>query len=420
MKMPLPPIPRLLPPRWLPVLLALAWHCARAVADAPIVDLPKTGLSPQELAVVVNDNDPVSVRIGEYYLERRGIPAANLLHTRFPANVAALSRDAFSRLRADVEKQTGPRIQAYALAWTLPYRVDCMSITSAFALGFDEAYCSARQCATTKPSGYFNSPSHAPYTDHRMRPAMLLAGQRFEDAKALIDRGVASDQSYPDHTGYLLNTADRQRSVRAVLFDNTVKALGDAFRLQKLDAESIKDKDDVLFYFTGLKAVPDLQSLRFVPGAIADHLTSAGGALEGGGDQMSSLRWLEAGATGSYGAVVEPCNHPQKFPLPGVAMWRYAEGETLIEAYWKSVAWPGEGVFIGEPLARPFAPQLSTTGKGQMTLRVFSPAAKPARLEAAASAIGPYRPQAAYSIKSGLNELKIRLPKPGLAYRIVY
>ena len=32
--------------------------------------------------------------------------------------------------------------------------------------------------------------------------------------------------------------------------------------------------------------------------------------------------------------------------------WR---GETLLEAYWKSVHWPGEGVFIGEPLARPFA-----------------------------------------------------------------
>jgi threonine synthase len=29
---------------------------------------------------------------------------------------------------------------------------------------------------------------------------------------------------------------------------------------------------------------------------------------------MSALRWLEAGASGSYGTVVEPCNHPAKFP----------------------------------------------------------------------------------------------------------
>ena len=72
---------------------------------------------------------------------------------------------------------------------------------------------------------------------------------------------------------------------------------------------------------------------------------------------LSALKWLEAGATGSYGAVVEPCNFPQKFPHPAVVIGRYIRGERLIEAYWKSVAWPGQGVFIGEPLAAPFRPR---------------------------------------------------------------
>jgi hypothetical protein len=63
---------------------------------------------------------------------------------------------------------------------------------------------------------------------------------------------------------------------------------------------------------------------------------------------MSALRWLEAGATGSYGTVVEPCAMPQKFPNPTVAIGRYLMGETLIEAYWKSVLMPGQGIFIGE------------------------------------------------------------------------
>ena len=31
-----------------------------------------------------------------------------------------------------------------------------------------------------------------------------------------------------------------------------------------------------------------------------------------------------------------------------------ARGETLIEAYWKSVLMPGQGIFIGEPLAAPW------------------------------------------------------------------
>jgi xylose isomerase len=37
-------------------------------------------------------------------------------------------------------------------------------------------------------------------------------------------------------------------------------------------------------------------------------------------------------------------------------MRHYLSGDTAIEAYWKSVVWPGQGVFIGEPLARPYAP----------------------------------------------------------------
>jgi uncharacterized protein (TIGR03790 family) len=89
---------------------------------------------------------------------------------------------------------------------------------------------------------------------------------------------------------------------------------------------------------------------------MADHLTSSGGALTERGGQMSALAWLEAGATASYGTVVEPCNLPQKFPHPAVAIAHYLAGETLIEAYWKSVRMPGQGVFVGEPLAAPFRP----------------------------------------------------------------
>lgn len=394
---------------------ALASPCAKA--EQATVELPKTGLEASDLAVIVNDSDPLSVRIADYYRERRHIQAENILHVRLPPKASNLPRETFNAIRAAVLGQTKPTIQAYALAWTLPYRVDCMSITSAFAFGFDPAYCSAQQCAPTKPSGYFNSASHAPFTDHQFRPAMLLAGNSFAEAKRLIDRGVASDRTYPDHTGYLLNTSDKSRSVRAVFFDQTVKALGEAFHLEKLDADSIKDKHDVLFYFTGSVKVDNLSSLGFLPGAMADHLTSVGGQLDGDG-QMSSLRWLEAGATGSYGAVTEPCNHLQKFPVPAVALWHYAEGDSLIEAYWKSVAWPGEGVFIGEPLAKPFAPKLAGIDKDTATLEIFAPDRKSLFLEDSPSPIGPFRRMAEYSLNPGFNRLAIRLPKPELRYRL--
>ena len=109
----------------------------------------------------------------------------------------------------------------------------------------------------------------------------------------------------------------------------------------------------VLGYFTGLASVPAIATNHYLPGAIADHLTSLGGQLTDS-PQMSALRWLEAGATASYGTVVEPCNFATKFPDPGLVLSYYRRGDTLIEAYWRSVAMPGQGVFIGEPLARPW------------------------------------------------------------------
>ena len=124
--------------------------------------------------------------------------------------------------------------------------------------------------------------------------------------------------------------------------------------IEKYESNVLKNKNDVMFYFTGLTHVKEIESNRYLPGAIADHLTSSGGNLVGG-RQMSILRWLEAGATGSYGTVVEPCAFTQKFPNPAIVIDRYTNGESLIEAYWKSVAWPGQGVFVGEPMASPYA-----------------------------------------------------------------
>jgi uncharacterized protein (TIGR03790 family) len=117
--------------------------------------------------------------------------------------------------------------------------------------------------------------------------------------------------------------------------------------------ESLANVDDIMVYQTGAPSVANLDTLHFRPGALADHLTSVGGDLYGK-SQMSSLRWLEAGATASYGTVSEPCNYWQKFPNSVVLLKHYLQGDSAIEAYWKSVLWPAQGVFIGEPLAAPY------------------------------------------------------------------
>jgi len=308
---------------------------------------------PALFAIVVNTVDPDSRLTADYYRRQRGIPDANVIEVAFPVGGAVLRPADFQRVYAQVESATPANVQFYALAWSRPFRVGCMSVTSAFAFGFDEAYC-ARGCKPTRASPYFSSDSRAPFDDFGIRPAMLLAGSSRERVRAMIDRGVRSDRTFPDATAYLVSTSDRARNVRAHVYAQTIIALGGRLKLEQVNTDSLTNRNDVLFYFTGLPQVDAIDSNRFVDGAIADHLTSTGGVLFNG-RQMSLLRWLDAGATASYGTVVEPCAFPQKFPQPAIVIDRYTRGESLIEAYWKSVAWPGQGLFVGEPLAAPFA-----------------------------------------------------------------
>ena len=318
----------------------------------------EAGLGPQHVGVLVNLADPQSVAVAEAYVARRNIPSENVIELSFESGVPTLTPEAFSELKEASDAAASDQVQVWALTWTFPYRVGCMGVTSAFALGYDDIWChSGPTCDITAASGFYDATTRRPWTDLGIRPAMMLAGQSTEAAIALIDRGVAADGTRPGGTGYLIKTSDSDRNVRypqmaeAALewsFDDTVG-------LQYLQPEGdiIQNVSDTLFYFTGLIQVGGLETLEFFPGAIADHVTSFGGVLDGT-SQMTVLAWLSAGATGSYGTVREPCNLLQKFPDVLRVLRHYVHGETLIEAYWKSVAWPGEGLFVGEPLASPW------------------------------------------------------------------
>lgn len=315
---------------------------------------PERGpLDRRHLALVVNASDPLSEAIGRHYAMARRIPARQVIRVRFPPGTAELSPERFRLLRLEVLRRTPAHVQVYALAWMRPYRVGCQSISSAFAFGLDPAHC-ASSCLPTRVNPYYaRSDVRRPWRELGIRPTMLLAAGSNEAARRLIDRGVAADGTAPPGTAYLLSTSDPVRNVRAAGYAATAATLGGRLRVEIITADTLRGARDVIAYFTGLQQVRGLASVRFRPGAIADHLTSFGGLLDGG-PQMSAVRWLEAGASGSYGTVVEPCNIPGKFPNPALALSYYRNGTTLIEAYWRSVAMPGQGVFIGEPLARPW------------------------------------------------------------------
>jgi uncharacterized protein (TIGR03790 family) len=305
-------------------------------------------LGPDQLALVVNDADPASVALADYYAQLRGIAPARIVHVRIPGKPARLDAAAFAQLKADIDARLAPGVRAVLFAWTAPYAVDCNSLTAAYTLGFDGGQCE-RSCAPGRKNPYFNAKALPP----GMRLAMLLPADAPDVARAVAERGKAAGFSVPAAGAYFLHTSDTTRNSRARFFPPSGTVPARKLTIHTLRQDALEGAQDIMLYQTGAARVGKLDTLRFLPGALADHLTSYGGDLLGHG-QMSSLRWLEAGATASYGTVSEPCNHWQKFPHPHILLQHYLSGATAIEAYWRSVAWPAQGLFIGEPLARPY------------------------------------------------------------------
>lgn len=313
-------------------------------------------LGPENVALVINDADPSSVKAGEYYRIARGIPSKNIVHVKITNAPRKLSLAEFTRLQWEIKTQINADEQVILLAWTAPYAVECNSITSALTFGFDAEQCK-NTCAPGKQNPYFNSLSKKPFDDFGIRLTMMLPSDSFEHVKALIDRGVQSDKGAFRSTAYYLTTTDLNRNSRAQFFPPTgLNIPRSGLAVMNMRSDKLVGARDIIIYQTGLAQVEALDTLGFLPGALADHLTSFGGDLYGK-NQMSALRWLDAGATASYGTVSEPCNYWQKFPNPAVLLKWYVNGSTAVEAYWKSVAWPSQGLFVGEPLAAPYAHQ---------------------------------------------------------------
>ena len=289
-----------------------------------------------------------------------------------------------------------------------------MSIGTAFAVGFDAGFCSVPCTATTTLPTYDDEgqpdagrSAHRPFDSFGVRPAMMLAtGPDSGTALELINRGLAADDTNPRGDGWFFRTTDVARSVRWPEFKNVTLdqwTPDGGLELTYVDAsdggpQALSGASNVLFYFQSMASVPSLATNTYVPGAVADHLTSFGGQVPASG-QMSILRWLEAGATASYGTVVEPCNYLAKFPNTTVLLSHYYRGEPILEAYWKSVSMPGEGLFIGEPLATPWRHR-STWDAGTQTLTLSTTLLKPNlryAIQSAPARSGPWT-----TVQSGL------------------
>ena len=336
------------------------------------------GGSGLNVAVVVNQNSTNSVQLGNYYCERREVPPQNLLRINWTGPNNTWTRSDFETVLLNPlvamlsSRDLTNQIDYVVLSMDIPYQVTdpngINSTTAALFYGFKTDDCS-NNCPENIPGCNLPAASSNAYAASesifRQMPPIdpgsnswlvtMITSSNLAQAEGIIDRGVASDGAFPTQTVWLAKTSDPARNVRYQEFDNTIfdaRVAGD-FSIQRTNSDSPYGLTNLSGYQTGLYQFTIFTN-AFVPGAIADSLTSYGGLIYQPNDHTTLLVFLNAGACGSYGTVTEPCNYLEKFPSPQDYFYQ-ARGFSLAECYYQSLVNPYQGLIVGEPLAAPFA-----------------------------------------------------------------
>jgi len=333
------------------------WACLSAWA----------GGSGYNSVVVVNQASANSVALGNYFCERRQVPPDNVLRITWTGGNTNWSSDDFESylltplLNLLSERQLTTQVDYVVLSMDIPfqtlYGAKVNSTTSALFYGLQDDTGAYWMNVT---NSYYGSERTFDFAKPAVAPgysflAVMITGSTLAQAEAVVDQGVASDGTFPAQPVILAKTSDPARNVRYKLFDNAVfnTRLRGNYAMFRTNSDSPSGLSGLLGYETGLASYT-VSSNTFVPGAMADSLTSFGGIIFGPNSQTTLLAFLAAGAAGSYGTVVEPTSSTQKFPDPQNYFYQ-ARGFSLAECYYQSVYAPYEGLIAGEPLAAPFS-----------------------------------------------------------------
>ncbi|MSU59169.1 MAG: TIGR03790 family protein [Pedosphaera sp.] len=343
------------------------------------------GGSGLNIVVIANANSSNSLQLANYFCEKRGVPSQNVLRlTNWTGGAVTWTRaelDNFIRTPLNAmlaSRNLSNQIDYVLLSMDIPYRVtntttsvnnNFNSTTAALYYGFKNnpsdpmSFCSlagGSASAYAGSEGIFRATPPISATSNSWL-TMMLTASNLAQAKAIVDRGVANDFAFPTQTVSLAESpSDRLRNLRLYLFDDAMVdvRLRGAPAILRTNVDSPNFLGPALGYAGGNQTV-NLNATTFAPGAMADNLTSFSGYLLEVSGHTDALDFLIAGATASYGTVIEPCAYYAKFPSPRNYFYQ-SRGFSIAECYYLSVTNPYQGILVGEPLAAPFA--LPATG----------------------------------------------------------
>jgi uncharacterized protein (TIGR03790 family) len=210
-------------------------------------------------------------------------------------------------------------------------------------------------------------------------------GNTVTEVLSYLRRAVAADGTRPPGTIYFMWNKDVRSSTRDKCFSAVaaqINALGIKAKVQ--EGQMPDGAKDVAGLMAGLENFSIAKSnITIRPGAICEHLTSAGGILVATKFQTPLSEFLRFGAAGASGTVVEPHAIQAKFPLPSLQL-HYVRGCSLAEAFYQSITGPYQILIVGDPLCQPWAafPKILVEGikaddklKGKVEIKPSSVAA---------------------------------------------
>lgn len=397
-----------------------------------LLNIAAAGLGPDDVVVVFNADDDAAVETATRYADARDLPLAQLCPVTGvdPTTRALPAEQATAQILTPLQDCIGAlpdptAIDAVVVVRGLPYRVDLPD--GGFSVSLDAAIQIAGTVDTTTgalwlgepqqrqgslpiasvlnpvyvPGGVYSADMTASFgasgwyvTSPRLvrgegvpggyradRAGTLsnldyrelyivsrLDGFDHDDARALIDRSVASDNSAPDAPIVCMRGAEGARGVRDAECEHAIRMLdaqGVAAEWVPEHAPGFEDKS-VMALFTGAANLRStIDQLDYAPGAVVENITSFGAGprnffcSEDGErcpeseSQTSIARMIRAGATAAHGTVAEPLNNT--FPNAGFLIL-YAQGYTLGEAFLynqRFLYW--QNLYLGDPLTAPYA-----------------------------------------------------------------
>jgi len=381
-----------------------------AAAGAALAARPATALGPHEILLLANENSTVSLAVAKQYARRRGVPPQNLVRLRVPLPAAGqpaqIGREEFTRLIWEpaqlAARQRG--LAGHILAWVystdFPAAVRTQPVVSLQGLTFvrnrlpdakdieEGRYRSPLFAGPNFPA----APAHASQSFDALAewlgaemplPSMTLGwtgerGNTLEEVLATLERGARSDGTRPTGTVYLVTGDDIRATCRQWQYPAAAAELARLGVRAVVGREFPAGQRDILGLMMGLADVNPAQAGGYLPGAFAEHLTSAA-AIFHSANQTKLTAWIRAGATLSAGAVVEPYSIWTKFPSAWFFV-HYAAGCTAMESFYQSIRCPLQLLLVGDPLAQPWArraevilsglPQEPATGTFKLTARV--------------------------------------------------